>query len=58
MWRRTSCIALAAEQGYARAQSNLGLMYDNGEGVPEDDLLADDPRSPPKRQVSKKRGES
>ena len=26
-----------AEQGNAKAQYNLGLMYDNGEGVPEDD---------------------
>ena len=25
-----------AEQGYAKAQSNLGLMYHNGEGVPQD----------------------
>ena len=24
-----------AEQGYATAQFNLGLMYDNGEGVPK-----------------------
>ena len=24
---------LAAEQGYARAQYNLGVMYDNGRGV-------------------------
>ena len=26
----------AAEQGYASAQNNLGLMYRNGEGVPQD----------------------
>ena len=26
----------AAEQGYANAQYNLGVMYDNGEGVPQD----------------------
>lgn len=26
----------AAEQGHAVAQNNLGLMYDNGEGVPKD----------------------
>ena len=26
---------LAAEQGYAMAQSFLGAMYANGEGVPE-----------------------
>lgn len=25
-----------AEQGYARAQHNLGVMYHNGEGVPQD----------------------
>ena len=30
----------AAEQGNASAQFNLGLMYDNGEGVPEDDREA------------------
>jgi len=27
---------LAAEQGYASAQYNLALMYDNGRGVPQD----------------------
>ena len=27
---------LAADQGYAKAQYNLGGMYDNGEGVPKD----------------------
>ena len=27
---------LAAEQGLANAQHNLGVMYDNGEGVPQD----------------------
>jgi uncharacterized protein len=26
---------LAADQGYAAAQSNLGAMYDRGEGVPQ-----------------------
>jgi|TARA_B110000908_G_scaffold24602_1_gene28222 TPR repeat protein len=30
----------AAEQGDAEAQSNLGRMYDGGEGVPEDDVEA------------------
>ena len=25
-----------AEQGYAEAQHNLGVRYDNGEGVPQD----------------------
>ena len=29
-----------AEQGYATAQYNLGLMYANGEGVPENDKTA------------------
>jgi len=31
---------LAAEQGYATAQYNLGVMYANGEGVPENDAEA------------------
>ena len=31
---------LAAEQGDASAQANLGVMYVNGEGVPEDDREA------------------
>ena len=30
----------AADQGDADAQYNLGLMYANGEGVPEDDAEA------------------
>ena len=29
-----------AEQGHAGAQNNLGLMYYNGEGVPQDDKTA------------------
>ena len=29
-----------AEQGYASAQYNLGVMYDNGFGVPKDDTKA------------------
>jgi len=29
-----------AEQGHAEAQYNLGVMYDYGEGVPEDDAEA------------------
>ena len=33
-------IRRAAEQGDADAQYNLGLMYDNGGGVPEDDAEA------------------
>ena len=31
---------IAAEQGEARAQSNLGYMYDQGKGVPQDYKLA------------------
>ncbi|MCY4426065.1 MAG: SEL1-like repeat protein [Halieaceae bacterium] len=31
---------MAAEQGNALAQSGLGIMYDSGEGVPEDDVQA------------------
>ncbi|MDA1048694.1 MAG: sel1 repeat family protein, partial [Verrucomicrobia bacterium] len=27
-------------QGHAQAQSNLGVCYDNGNGVPEDDVTA------------------
>ncbi|MEG1051519.1 MAG: tetratricopeptide repeat protein [Janthinobacterium sp.] len=34
-WYRT-----AAEQGDASAQNNLGVMYANGHGVPQDDGLA------------------
>ena len=30
----------AAEQGYASAQYNLGVMYANGYGVPQDKNLA------------------
>ena len=30
----------AANQGYARAQFNLGAMYLNGDGVAKDDRLA------------------
>ena len=29
-----------AEQGFAPAQHNLGVMYDEGNGVPEDDARA------------------
>ncbi len=29
-----------AEQGYAPAQYNLGGLYDNGEGVIQDDVMA------------------
>ena len=42
--RRQMCAVrwyrLAAEQGHARAQNNLGIMYDTGEGVPQDDVEA------------------
>ena len=31
---------LAADQGFAGAQSNLGVMYYNGEGVPQDYVTA------------------
>ena len=31
---------LATAQGLARAQHNLGLMYANGTGVPQDDVVA------------------
>ena len=31
---------LAAEQGDASAQTNLGLMYEQGDGVPQDDAEA------------------
>lgn len=34
LWR------LAAEQGFAGAQTNLGIMYVNGDGVPKDDVEA------------------
>ncbi|MGO9422541.1 MAG: sel1 repeat family protein, partial [Roseiarcus sp.] len=30
----------AADQGNAGAQLNLGAMYDNGRGVPQDHVLA------------------
>jgi hypothetical protein len=33
-------LTLAAEQGNARAQNNLGGMYDNGRGVTQDDKTA------------------
>jgi len=35
-----TAIRTMAEKGDAAAQSNLGVMYDNGEGVPEDDKEA------------------
>jgi TPR repeat protein len=33
-------VRTCTEQGNAFAQSNLGVMYDNGDGVPEDHVLA------------------
>ena len=33
-------LAPLAEQGIAQAQTNLGVMYSNGQGVPQDYLLA------------------
>ena len=30
----------AADQGYAHAQGNLGVMYELGRGVPQDDVEA------------------
>ena len=30
------CIPIAADQGYVEAQHNLGFMYNNGQGVPQD----------------------
>ena len=33
-------LRLAAEQGYASAQTNLGFMYADGRGVPKDDAKA------------------
>jgi uncharacterized protein len=32
---------LSAQQGYALAQTSIGLMYGLGIGVPQDDLRAD-----------------
>ena len=33
-------VVALAEQGNAKAQFNLGLMYENGQGVPQDDKQA------------------
>ena len=33
-------IRIKAEQGDAEAQFNLGILYDNGQGVPQDDAEA------------------
>ncbi|MCL2075235.1 MAG: sel1 repeat family protein [Betaproteobacteria bacterium] len=35
-----SLIRIAAEQGYAPAQFHLGVMYEYGQGMPQDDLEA------------------
>ena len=32
--------SIAAEQSFAPAQYNLGVMYDNGDGVPQDEVEA------------------
>ena len=32
--------AKAGEQGYAKAQYNLGVMYERGHGVPQDEKKA------------------
>ena len=37
---RAASLVLAAEQGDATAQYNLGNMYANGNGVPQDDITA------------------
>ena len=54
--RRYSWWRLAAEQGNVGAQTNLGLMYANGEGVPEDygvvRMEVDYEESPPTPQAS------
>ena len=36
----SSGVAIAAEQGYASAQYNLGIMYNNGHGVVTDYVRA------------------
>ena len=38
--KQLSGIGLAARQGYASAQSNIGVMYFNGEGVSQNDIRA------------------
>jgi len=38
--RRKAVYRLAAEQGFADAQLNLGAMYGKGEGVPQDYVQA------------------
>ena len=34
------CFRLAAQQGFAPVQYNLGVMYTNGQGVPKDSVSA------------------
>ena len=38
--RRCGCTGRARAQGHALAQSNLGVMFDNGEGVAQDEAEA------------------
>ena len=38
--RSRALVRLAAEQGYASAQYNLGVMYANGRGILKDEELA------------------
>ena len=46
---------LAADQGHAGAQYNLGVMYANGEGVVEDDAEAAGTAWPPIRGAQQPR---
>ena len=39
-WRGGPWYRLAADQGHAAAQFSLGIMYSNGQGVPQDDMQA------------------
>ena len=38
--KAAECYLKAAEQGYAKAQFNLGMMYRRGEGVEQSDVKA------------------
>ena len=40
MYRPSTGIKKAAEQGHAKAQDNLGIMYEAGWGITEDDVQA------------------
>ena len=46
---------LAADQGYAAAQFNLGVMYAKGQGVPQDYVLAQCGSTFPLRRATKRR---